>query len=91
MLPAAAIGGTDFHARTRRDGDAKRAIARKVPELLPETGAVAFDAGTTTHEVAKLLPDGGRLQVVTASLPTPASSSSRRWSARARSRTSTCS
>ncbi|WP_326834442.1 DeoR/GlpR family DNA-binding transcription regulator [Amycolatopsis rhabdoformis] len=69
MLPAAAIDGTDFRARATRDNDAKRAIAHKALELLPDTGAVAFDAGTTTHEVAKLLPDGARLQVVTASLP----------------------
>ncbi|QRP43427.1 DeoR/GlpR family DNA-binding transcription regulator [Amycolatopsis sp. FDAARGOS 1241] len=69
MLPAAAIGGTDFHTRAARNGDAKKAIARKVLELLPESGAVAFDAGTTTHEVAQLLRPELNLQVVTASVP----------------------
>ncbi|QRP43189.1 DeoR/GlpR family DNA-binding transcription regulator [Amycolatopsis sp. FDAARGOS 1241] len=38
-------------------------------ELLPDGGAVAFDAGTTTNAVANLLPPTLRLQVVTASLP----------------------
>ncbi|WP_326566688.1 DeoR/GlpR family DNA-binding transcription regulator [Amycolatopsis rhabdoformis] len=68
-LPASAIGGTDFEARSGRHRAAKRAIARRAIELLPPGGAVAFDAGTTTGEVANLLPPSLRLQVVTASLP----------------------
>ncbi|MET7991385.1 DeoR/GlpR family DNA-binding transcription regulator [Amycolatopsis sp. NPDC005232] len=68
-LPASAIGGTDFQARSGRHRAAKRAIARRAIELLPHGGAVAFDAGTTTNEVANLLPPTLRLQVVTASLP----------------------
>lgn len=68
-LPANAMDGTDFRARSGHVPGAKKAIARRALELLPARGAVAFDAGTTTLEVADALPPGLKLQIVTASLP----------------------
>ncbi len=69
ILPSSAMDGTEFDARADRRRAAKKAIARKAVDLLPAHGAVAFDAGSTTLEIANALPPTTRLHIVTASLP----------------------
>lgn len=69
LLASNAMDGTEFNARLARRREAKKAIAEKAIELLPTRGAVAFDAGTTTLEIANALPSNLRLHIVTASLP----------------------
>lgn len=68
MLPQAAIIGTDFRARANRMRDAKRAIAERALDFVPRSGAIALDAGTTTLEMAVVLPPNSRVTVVTPSL-----------------------
>jgi len=47
----------------------KARIAEAAVELVPEEGAIALDAGSSTHRLAELLPAGRELTVVTNSLP----------------------
>lgn len=61
--------GTDFSIRTGAMVAAKRAVARAAIGLIREDTTIALDAGTTTLEIARLLPTKMRLTVVTASLP----------------------
>jgi DeoR/GlpR family transcriptional regulator of sugar metabolism len=61
--------GTDFSIRTRKMAAAKREIARAALQLIKPESTIALDAGTTTLELARLLPTDMRLRVVTASLP----------------------
>jgi DeoR/GlpR family transcriptional regulator of sugar metabolism len=65
-----ASGPIDFRLRAVENQGAKRAIAKAAVGLLEPGSVVAFDAGTTTLEVARQLPEGIRLTVVTHSLPT---------------------
>jgi DeoR family transcriptional regulator, aga operon transcriptional repressor len=67
-LAPAAMVGTDFRARAGRMREAKAAIAVRGLEFLPESGAVAIDAGTSTLELAKMIPRDRPLQIVTHSL-----------------------
>jgi DeoR/GlpR family transcriptional regulator of sugar metabolism len=67
-LSPTAMVGTDFSARASQMKTAKSAIAERAVELLPQGGAVALDAGTTTLELARLIPASLRLHVVTHSL-----------------------
>lgn len=67
-LAPAAMVGTDFRARAGRMRKPKAAIALRALDYLPESGAVAIDAGTSTLELAKMIPLDRRLQVVTHSL-----------------------
>lgn len=48
---------------------AKARIAEAALAYLPEEGAIALDAGSTTHQLAERLPTGRTLTVVTNSLP----------------------
>ena len=68
MLPPAAMTGTDIHIRSARMSAAKRAIARRAVEFVPAGGAIALDSGTTTLELARLLPRRSPISVVTPSL-----------------------
>lgn len=68
MLPQAAIIGTDFRARSNRMREAKQAIAMQAMAYVPRHGAIALDAGTTTLELAAVLPPTSRVTVVTPSL-----------------------
>lgn len=43
----------------------KRKIAQKAFELIPETGSVFLEAGTTNFEIARLLKDREKLTVIT--------------------------
>ena len=47
----------------------KRSIAEAAVAFLPEEGAIALDAGSSTYRLAEVLPSGRELTVVTNSLP----------------------
>jgi DeoR/GlpR family transcriptional regulator of sugar metabolism len=68
LLPSSALRGTHIAARTNNRTVFKRAIAERAIEYVPRTGAFALDAGTTTLELARLLPDHDGLHVVTPSV-----------------------
>jgi DeoR/GlpR family transcriptional regulator of sugar metabolism len=68
VLAQNAMLGTDFGSRAARMRSAKRALALRALEYVPETGAIALDAGTTTLELAAALPPEARVQIVTPSL-----------------------
>ncbi len=57
-----------FEERQPAHWDAKRAIARRVADLVEDGDALLLDGGSTTYEVARLLV-GRPLQIVTNSLP----------------------
>lgn len=60
---------TDFRERTQLNFDKKIAIAREALKFISRGDIIAFDAGTTTLEIARLLPTDSNLSVVTHSLP----------------------
>lgn len=62
-------GPIDFRLRATQHQEAKRAIASRAIDLVQPGSVVGLDAGTTTLEVARQLPDDLRLTVVTHSLP----------------------
>jgi DeoR family fructose operon transcriptional repressor len=68
---AAAVdaGAAPFTDRSAQAAAAKRAIAAAAVRHVEPGTAVALDAGTTTLEIARLLPAGAGLTVVTHSLP----------------------
>jgi DeoR/GlpR family transcriptional regulator of sugar metabolism len=68
MLPQAATTGTDFRARSHRMREAEPAIAAQALAFVPRHGAIALDAGTTTLELAAVLPPTAEITVVTPSL-----------------------
>jgi DeoR/GlpR family transcriptional regulator of sugar metabolism len=61
--------GSDYYFRDLKMGDAKRAIALKAIEMVESNSVIAIDAGTTTNQVASLLPTDRNLRVVTHSFP----------------------
>jgi DeoR/GlpR family transcriptional regulator of sugar metabolism len=61
-------GPIDFRLRATQQHHAKRSIARRAINLLQPDSVVALDAGTTTMEVARQVPDTLRLTIVTHSL-----------------------
>jgi DeoR/GlpR family transcriptional regulator of sugar metabolism len=61
--------GSDYYFRDLKMGDAKRAIALKAIEMVESNSVIAIDAGTTTNQVASLLPIDRNLKVVTHSFP----------------------
>jgi DeoR family fructose operon transcriptional repressor len=63
------LGPVDFRLRSAQRLTAKQAIARRALALLAPNSVVAFDAGTTTLEVARMMPPDLRITVVTHSLP----------------------
>jgi DeoR/GlpR family transcriptional regulator of sugar metabolism len=63
------IVGSDFRFRDLKMGDAKREIAARALRLVHDHSVVAIDAGTTTNQVASMLPAGSALKVVTHSFP----------------------
>ena len=62
-------GPIDFRLRAAQRLPQKRAIAKAAISRLDANSVVAFDAGTTTLEVARLLPPDLRITLVTHSLP----------------------
>jgi DeoR family fructose operon transcriptional repressor len=66
---APAIGGGDFQHRATERVETKRAIAAEALAFVQAGSVVGVDAGTTTLELARLLPEDRSLTVVTHSLP----------------------
>ncbi|MCK2216198.1 DeoR/GlpR family DNA-binding transcription regulator [Actinomadura sp. ATCC 31491] len=68
---AAAVdaGAVPFADRSAQAAEAKRAIAAAAVRHVEPGTAVALDSGTTTLEIARLLPAGAGLTVITHSLP----------------------
>ena len=62
---ALAVGPQLFADRKRTAGKAKAAIAAKLTDLVPSTGAIAFDASSTIMRLAASLPDVRDLVVLT--------------------------
>jgi DeoR family fructose operon transcriptional repressor len=62
---AVAVGPQTFAERHRRQARAKGRIAAKLTELLPTTGAIAFDASSTVMRLAASLSGARDLTVVT--------------------------
>ncbi len=67
--PRQDVVGSDYSLRDLKMGAAKRAIAREAIELVAPGSVIALDAGTTTSQVAQMMPADRKLQVVTHSLP----------------------
>src|SRR5262245_57019148 len=63
------LGPIDFRQRASKRLGPKQAIARRALTLLTPNTVVAFDAGTTTLEVARIVPPDLRITIVTNSLP----------------------
>ncbi|TDD16872.1 DeoR/GlpR family DNA-binding transcription regulator [Nonomuraea diastatica] len=63
------IDATPFTDRSVQASAAKRAIAAAAVRHVEPGTAIALDSGTTTLEIAKLLPSGANLTVITHSLP----------------------
>jgi DeoR/GlpR family transcriptional regulator of sugar metabolism len=59
----------EFRFRSHQHTSTKRAIADYALTLLGQDSVVGLDAGTTVLEVARRLPDGRNLTIVTHSLP----------------------
>lgn len=70
VLPQSALLGTgDFRERATRMSDAKRSIACSAASLISSGDTIALDAGTTSLEVARVLPLGLQTTVITHSAP----------------------
>ncbi|MCU1477610.1 MAG: hypothetical protein JWQ64_2303 [Subtercola sp.] len=63
------VVGSDYRFRDVKMGAAKHAIAKRAIELIGTNAVIAIDAGTTTNQMAALLPPGHDLTVVTHSFP----------------------
>lgn len=63
------LKGSDFQFRDLKMGAAKSAIAERALQMVEQDSVIAIDAGTTTKEMAALLPTDRNLQVVTHSFP----------------------
>ncbi|TDC06386.1 DeoR/GlpR transcriptional regulator [Nonomuraea longispora] len=66
---AADVGATPFTDRSVQASAAKRAVAAAAVRHVEPGTAIALDSGTTTLEIAKLLPSAADLTVITHSLP----------------------
>jgi len=64
-----ALAPTDFRERTHLNFEKKIAIAREAVKFIARGDIAAFDAGSTTLEIARLLPTSSNVSVVTHSLP----------------------
>lgn len=69
LAPAGVTPRSPFGAREQARSAHKRAIARLALRFVEPGATIGLDAGTTTLELARLLPSGTGLTVVTHSLP----------------------
>ena len=60
---------TEFSERAAVGVEQKRLIAQEAVRHIPAASTIALDAGTTTTELARILPADEGLTVITASLP----------------------
>ena len=63
------MAGSDYNFRAITMGDAKHAIALRAVDMVGPASVIALDAGTTTNQVASLLPTDHAVKVVTHSFP----------------------
>ncbi|HWS50132.1 MAG TPA: DeoR/GlpR family DNA-binding transcription regulator, partial [Microbacterium sp.] len=61
--------GSDYRFRDVKMGEAKRAIAARALDMVDAVDVIGLDAGTTTNQLAALLPQDRGLTVVTHSFP----------------------
>jgi DeoR/GlpR family transcriptional regulator of sugar metabolism len=69
VLTQEVLNPSDFTARATQMSDAKQAIARVALNFVVPGSTICIDSGTTALEVARLLPSGRGLTVVTQSVP----------------------
>lgn len=69
FVPGGIAPGSAFGARGRANADLERAIALRALDLVEHGATIGVDSGTTTLELARLLPADADLTVVTHSLP----------------------
>ena len=70
LIPGGGVApGSPFAARSQARAGQKRAIAELALRLVEPGATIGVDAGTTALALARLLPDGGDVTVVTHSLP----------------------
>lgn len=69
VLSSDAMSPSDFTERIAVMGEEKRAIARAALDFVTRGATLCLDAGTTTLELARLLPEDHRLTVATHSVP----------------------
>ncbi|WBB69206.1 DeoR/GlpR family DNA-binding transcription regulator [Micromonospora sp. WMMD812] len=67
--PGGVQPGSPFGARSQVQSRQKRAIAHQALQFVEPGATIGIDAGTTTLELARLLPPDGDITVVTHSLP----------------------
>ncbi|MGR6318282.1 DeoR/GlpR family DNA-binding transcription regulator [Micromonospora soli] len=69
LAPTGVAPGSPFLTRVQAQYAQKRAIANQALQLVEPGATIGIDAGTTTLEMARLLPPGSDVTVVTHSLP----------------------
>ncbi|MBM0224721.1 DeoR/GlpR family DNA-binding transcription regulator [Micromonospora sp. ATA51] len=72
LAPAGVTPGSPFGTRSKVQSGQKRAIASRALRFVEGGATIGIDSGTTTLEMARLLPAGSGVTVVTHSLPTMA-------------------
>lgn len=77
-LPDSFRAAVDFPHRFRVNAEAKQAIAARAVVEIGAGDTIALDSGTTTWEIARALPEGRDLTVITHSLPAMTALQSRR-------------
>lgn len=77
-LPDSFRAAVDFPHRFAAHADAKRAIAERAATHIQPGQSIALDSGTTTLELARLMPQDADLTVVTHSVPAVTAMQSRR-------------
>lgn len=68
-LPQSDLVGSQFSSRAVQLGPQKRAIALEAATMVPASGAVGLDSGTTTLELARTWPSERQATVMTNSIP----------------------
>jgi DeoR/GlpR family transcriptional regulator of sugar metabolism len=69
LAPGGVTPGSPFGTRSQAQSRQKRAIADRALRFIEAGATIGIDAGTTTLELARLLPLDGDVTVVTHSLP----------------------
>jgi DeoR family fructose operon transcriptional repressor len=69
LAPGGVTPGSPFGARSQAQSSQKRAIADRALRFVEAGATIGVDAGTTTLELARMLPPDGDVTVVTHSLP----------------------
>lgn len=69
VLPGEALNSSDFAVQSTVMVDEKRAIARAAVGLLEAGATIGIDSGTTTYQLALVLPENLNLTVASHSLP----------------------